>query len=199
MNIKKLLVLGAVGLIPSVTLAAYSNYRAMPTSSITNRIGTYLEAFGGYNRYAFRTAFSSGVSWNNGTGNWAFGGAIGYQFHQYFSAELGGIYTFNSREMDTQHRPWYGFLSGKVAIPLFNKFSIFTKLGFGYQRLIDDGDAINKERWGAMFGAGLSYYFVSQFYIFGQWLRFTGNVANGVPQMTAPNIFLLGLGGKFLL
>ena len=79
---------------------------------------------------------------------------------------------------------------------------MFTKLGVGYQKTkVDDGIGWDRStsNWGAMFGAGLAYNFTQAFYITGEWLRFTGKISNGATQTTAPNIFLLGLGYKFIM
>jgi opacity protein-like surface antigen len=201
MNIKKFLILAAIGLTSSSIFAASANhnYKVSPAVvPMVNQIGTYLEFLAGYNRYDFTEALHSGLPWKHGTGNWALGGDIGYQFYNYFSAELGGIYTFNASEAGVQHRPWYAFLLGKLSIPLGNKLAIFTKFGVGYQNLIDYDDQ-DSDKWGPAFGAGLSYYFTPTVYIIGQWLRFSGDIENGVPQMSAPNIFLVGVGFKFLL
>jgi predicted porin len=53
-----------------------------------------------------------------------------------------------------------------------------------------------------MFGAGIAYNFTPEFYITGEWLRFTGKFKledDKLTLTTAPNIFLLGVGYKFAM
>jgi len=198
MRTKKLLILTAAGFTFSCTLASgagmYTSKAPFPMT--LDSVGVYIEGLAGYNRYDFKEALHSGLSWDNGSGNWAFAADIGYQFHQYLSVELGGIYTFGTKEAGVKHRPWYAYLAGKLSMAVYDNISVFAKMGAGYQKLIDDGGD-NQNNWGPMFGVGLAYHFTPQFYIQGQWLRFTGKVREGIPKTSAPNIFLLGLGYKF--
>jgi len=208
MKMKKLLILTAAGLASSVVLAGNSMYapRPAPAPMMMSDTGIYIEGMAGYNRYVLSdlTPASTSVNWKNGTGNWAFAADIGYQFHRYFSAELGGIYTLRAKENTFKYRPWYAYLAGKMSIPIYDNLSLFTKLGVGYQELKADTGAVSVtetsyNNWGAMFGAGLAYNFTPAFYITGQWLRFTGRIKDGAVQTTAPNIFLVGLGYKFAM
>ena len=54
-----------------------------------------------------------------------------------------------------------------------------------------------------MFGAGVVYNITPEFYVSGEWLRFTGKIKHDSTGMTAtttaPNIFLLGVGYKFAM
>ena len=225
MKMKKLLILTAAGLASSVVLAGNSMYapRPAPAPMMMSDTGIYIEGMAGYNRYAFTDGYDSSIrvivpsvesyDWDNGTGNWAFAAAIGYQFHRYFSAELGGIYTLRAKFNYTFHgvspaevsnikvQPWYAYLAGKMSIPIYDNLSLFAKLGAGYQKVkMDDASTLGTQNnWGPMFGAGLAYNFTPAFYITGQWLRFTGKIKDGVVQTTAPNIFLIGLGYKFAM
>jgi opacity protein-like surface antigen len=214
MSIKKLLVLAAAGLASSAALAGHVGYTAAPAPAMYDNTGVYLEGLVGYNRYAFEDSYGtlpdgSWGSWDNGTGNWAFGADIGYQFHRYMSVELGGIYTLRVSGIYTPEdstgdsykmNPWYAYLAGKLAVPVYDNVSVFTKLGVGYQRTkfsSDSSDTHKESATGAMFGAGVTYNFTPAVYMSGQWLRFTGKVKDGYTDNTAPNIFLLGLGYKF--
>jgi opacity protein-like surface antigen len=208
MSIKKLLVLAAAGLASSAALAGHVGYTAAPAPAMYDNTGVYLEGLVGYNRYAFEDSYGTfqDGSWDNGTGNWAFGADIGYQFHRYMSVELGGIYTLRAKADfpgdSYKMNPWYAYLAGKLAVPVYDNVSVFTKLGVGYQRTkaklsSDSSDTHKESATGAMFGAGVTYNFTPAVYMSGQWLRFTGKVKDGYTDNTAPNIFLLGLGYKF--
>ena len=227
MDIKKFFVITMTGLGSSIILAnptppytqksSFSNLKGDDT-------GVYAEGLVGYNRYDFSDGYSDSLApgtspgfsqrqWNHGTGHWIFGLTVGYQFHRYFSAEAGGLYTLRAKysyvftgigstKTTITVRPWYAYLAGKLSILLCDKISLFTKLGAGYQRtkITGDPDARgNQGKWGPMFGAGLAYHFTSGFYINGQWLRFTGKIKNARLDNTAPNIFLLGMGYKFAM
>ena len=217
MSIKKLLVLAAAGITSSAALAgAAVKYTAppVPPAPVKNNTGVYIEGLAGYNRYAFSDVVPTSDNWSNGSGNWAFGADIGYQFHQYFSAELGGIYTLNAKytlkKKSTDVRPWYAYLAGKISVPLYENVSAFAKLGLGYQKIkVNDtkvivSDNVTTSNWGAMFGAGIAYNITPEFYLSGEWLRFTGKTkvddkSKNIAITTAPNIFLLGVGYKFAM
>jgi predicted porin len=207
MKIKKLLILTVAGMIVSSTLALangtgrYAKKTPMtkaPMPMVLNSPGVYIEGLVGYNRYAFKDALHSGLPWNHGQGNWAFAADLGYQFHPYISLEIGGITSLKAEEAGVKHRPWYGYLAAKIATCIFDNISVFAKFGAGFQSLIDNGDA-DQNNWGPMFGAGFGYYFTPQFYLTGEWLRFTGKVEEEISLTSSPNIFLLGLGYKFML
>ena len=200
MRTKKLLILTTLGIVSSCAWANGPNMyiRRTPDMRAIDSVGVYLEGLVGYNRYAFKEALHSGLPWDNGMGNWAFAADLGYQFQKYFSAELGGIYTLRAKEAGVTHRPWYAFLAGKFSIPVCGKARVFTKLGAGYQKLIDKGGE-SQGNGGPVLGAGLSYHFTPQFYMLGQWLRFTGQTKVGTPKTSAPNIFLIGFGYKFAM
>jgi len=93
MSIKKLLVLAAAGVASSAALAGgpvkYTAPAAMP-APVNNNTGVYIEGLGGYNRYALSdvTPASDDSNWNHGSGNWAFGADIGYQFQQFFAVVI---------------------------------------------------------------------------------------------------------------
>jgi len=224
MKITKLSILIAAGLASSGALAGTAMYAAGPAPApmMMGDTGVYIEGMVGYNRYNFQDGYgdvnpgvgaSVGTDWNNGSGNWAFAAAIGYQFARNFSAEAGGIYTQKAKatfsngllpptNLTLKFKPWYAYIAGKLSVPIYDSLSAFAKLGAGYQKVkVDSGTTVttNPNNWGPMFGAGLSYYFTPAFYLTGQWLRFTGKINNGVVQTTAPNIFLLGLGYKFAM
>lgn len=227
---KKVLILSALGVTSTVALAVETStpkmYNTAPTASMAKAdAGAYIEGLAGYNRYAFNDAYDSMTDpeykWHNGQGNWALGASIGYQFQRNLSAELGGIYTFQAtyKPKDTsigapdklQCEPWYTYLAGKLSIPVYNHFNIFTKLGVGHQNLsVKSNDAprnmsfYSQSTWGPMFGAGIAYNFTPSTYITGEWLRFTGKIRSDGDQesdtlTTAPNIFLVGIGYKFAI
>ena len=228
MKTKTILAIFMAGLIVSPFVLVQSAMNAQKSSFSylkSTDTGIYFEGLTGYNRYAFSNGYSDSLApgnspgfsqrqWDDGTGNWTFGAAIGYQFHRYFSAEAGGLYTlrakysyvfngYRSTKTIIKVQPWYFYLAGKLSILLYDSISAFTKLGFGYQKsnISGDPDAKGDQRkLGAMFGAGLAYHFASGIYIDAQWLRFTGEmkyVIHEGPDNTAPNIFLIGIGYKF--
>jgi opacity protein-like surface antigen len=158
MKIQKLLLLSAAGLASASVLANGSGmYTPAPAPMMNNNTGVYIEAMGGYNRYAFKDAFgdtlitSSGSNletrnWSSGNGNWAAGAAIGYQFMRNLSAELGGIYTWRAKyeynsgglsatTANFKLRPYYAYLAAKLAVMVYDNMSVFTKLGVGYQKM----------------------------------------------------------------
>jgi OOP family OmpA-OmpF porin len=209
MSIKKLLVLAAAGVASSAALAGTMGYTSASAPAMYDNTGVYIEGMAGYNRYVLEDAFGTSngaATWDKGNGNFAFGADIGYQFHRYFSAELGGIYTLKAKETyngaTSDIKLWAAYFAGKVSVPIYDNVSVFAKLGVGYQDLKVDAGAFlaNEENnWGAMYGAGIAYNFTPAFYIDGQWLRFTGKNTNAQTVITAPNIFLLGVGYKFAM
>jgi opacity protein-like surface antigen len=225
MQTKKILSLTIPGLLFSLAITAQVSTTKPPFSYMKSTdTGIYAEGLVGYNRYAFSDGYYHslgpvlpfGVSqrqWNNGTGNWAFGAIIGYQFHRNFSAEAGGFYTLKAKysyvfsgigstKTTISVQPWYAFLGAKLSIPVSYGINLFAKLGAGYQKIRikdDPNDRGNQSKWGPMFGGGLAYYFTPGIYINAQWLRFTGKIKNGALDNTAPNLFLVGLGYKFAM
>jgi OmpA-OmpF porin, OOP family len=218
MSIKKLLVLAAAGVASSAALAGTVTYTAKPAPSApmaTNNNGVYVEGMAGYNRHGLEDSLSapSTASWSHGRGNFAFGADIGYQFQRYLSAELGGIYTLKSKINFSnggtmKYTPWYAYLAAKLALPVYDNVSIFTKFGLGYQKIkysvdnVADATAAplqTDSNWGPMFGVGAAYNFTPEIYVDAQWLRFTGKVKDAGVETTAPNIFLLGVGYKFAI
>lgn len=225
MKIKKLLFLPILILFFSFT--AFSQPDADSKHSFSymksSDTGIYGEGLLGYNRYAFSDGYADSLApgafgfsqrqWSNGVGNFVFGAIVGYQFSKFVSAEAGGFYTlkakysyvfsgFGSTKTTIKVQPWYVFLGGRLAVPVYHNFIAFTKLGAGYQktRITDDPNAKgHQSKWGPMFGGGLAYYFPIGAYIDVQWLRFTGEIKNGTVDNTAPNFFLLGLGYKFAM
>jgi opacity protein-like surface antigen len=179
--------------------------------------GTYIEGLIGYNRYAFRdiTIVESDIvnlNIDNEKGNLALGATIGYQHNRYLAVEGGGIYAFKAKysfESTTtgavfnnlSARPWYAYLAGRITLEIMDHLNIFTKLGLGFQRLVLGSPHLgsSESNWGAMFGGGLIYHFTPTIYINGQWMRFTGKVKNAIPDTSASNVFLLGLGYKFII
>jgi len=199
---------------------------ATPTSASNSR-GVYIEGMGGYNQYAFKNGYGDtfmptiddpgyeSLGWKHGSGNLGFGAAVGYQIDQYFAAELGGIYTLQAKynyQLERVYpaegytfkfKPWYAYLAGKVSVPVYDNISVFAKLGAGYQKVKIDSDnadvSTSRSNWAPMFGAGVAYNITPAIYVDGQWLRFTGKIKDGVVQTTAPNMFLLGVGYKFVM
>ena len=214
MSIKKILVLAATGIASSAALAGgpvkYTAPAAMPASA-NNNTGVYIEGLVGYNRYTFDDALpaTGNASWDNGSGNWSFAADVGYQFQRYFSAELGGIYTLKAKYTNANGdsvnvQPWYAYLAGKMSVPVYDNISVFAKLGAGYQKIKNSNENLTNglytsSNWGPMFGAGVAYNITPEFYITGQWLRFTGKIKDATINTTAPNIFLLGAGYKFAM
>jgi opacity protein-like surface antigen len=205
MTIKfKLVLLATIGVIGSVLIAN----QAVASNSVKNR-GLYLQGLVGYNRYALKDVANPKDDWTNGTGNFTVGAAFGYQFCQYFALETAGLYTLDGKAKNPSSvdptkyeiiRTRYAYLAGRLSVITYARTTIFTKLGLGYQRMSVSNGPFGQERfrkWGAMFGAGTSYYFTPKVFIDLQWLRFTGKIVDGATHTTAPNIFLLGLGYKF--
>jgi hypothetical protein len=169
----------------------------------------YIEGLAGYNRFAFSDTKPSTIGWDNGNGNFSFGASFGIKTDdRYISAELGGIYTLAAKATDNSTarrftkakvQPWYAYFALVLSIPISNHINLLTKAGPGYQQCNDDANNVIIRKWGAMFSAGIAYFFNPAFYINGQWLRFTGEIKNNEVQTTAPNIFLLGLGYKFTM
>jgi hypothetical protein len=200
-----LTVLGCIG----NALIGTQIYALDSTANPTQRKGVYIAGLAGYNRYGLRYIANPNDDWTNGRGNFAFGAAAGYQCSKYFSVEAGGIYTFDGKARnplsvdptkDEILKTRYAYLVGKLSVMTYPNTTIFTKLGLGYQHLSVSNGPFGKEKlrkWGAMFGAGTAYYFTPKVFINLQWLRFTGKVVDGAGHVTAPNIFLLGLGYKF--
>jgi opacity protein-like surface antigen len=226
---KKVLILSALGIVSTAALAGGAStptmYNTAPTTSVKNAdTGIYIEGLAGYNQTALKDTYGTvdNYEWNHGTGNWALGADAGYQFNQNMAAELGGIYTFNATQKpeDTSnggtkatYQPWYGYLAGKLSLPVYDNLSVFTKLGVGYQHLsvkfedlnTGDSDTVSGSKWAPMFGFGAAYNFTPSMYITGEWLRFTGKIdmnstdTDSISTLSAPNIFLVGLGYKFAM
>jgi len=224
---KNLFILSVLGVVSSAALAAgaTTKYNTAPAPALTSDTGVYIEGLVGYNRYVFDSALGTpdtvaATNWHNGSGNWTLGADIGYQFQRYLSAELGGIYTFYGA-LEPQDKspgapgslklqPSYAYLAGKFSMPVYNNFSVFAKLGAGYQKIYITtngaeflGSGVTSEsNWGPMLGAGIAYNFTPAFYVSGEWLYFTNSVGlgpNGSISTKTPNIFLLGVGYKFAM
>jgi len=225
MSMKKLLILAAAGLVSSAALAGGVGSYNAAAPALHSYTGIYIEGLAGYATTYYKDLIGTNVaadSWSHGTGNWAFGADVGYQWNKYFAAELGGVYilksTYNDANAnDATFKPWVAYLAGKVSVPVVNNVSVFGKLGLAYlkQRVgeyngnttlgsVANVNLGNSTHWGPMFGVGVAYHWTKALYLNAQYLRFTGKVVNGgngtntmSTYIPNPNVFLLGVGYKF--
>ena len=233
MSIKRMLMLAAAGAASVASIGALAG-TAMPvtaaaptTITSTPDRGIYVEGLAGYDRYGVENAYvtkadQSSFDFKNGNGNFAFGVDAGYQINKYFSAEASGIYvlpakaTIKGTKAESDYKTYAAYVAGKISVPVYENFSVFTKLGVGYQHLTIDnknyptGSHVPAKQTGSkvgpMFGAGVAYNITPAIYVSGEWLRFNGQTKMHEPSDTAktnmvstPNIFLVGVGYKFAL
>lgn len=173
MSVKKYFGLTAVGIASLVATSAMAggpdvapapDYSGFYVDGDVGWAGSYWNDFVGgvFNPTGF--AASAGVVQSGGTGGFAWGGDIGYQFNEYYSFEV-GAYSLRSvsgqvgnssqSRGTTVHPPaqsagpvkvssWALYVAGKLAIPLFDNFDLFGKAGIAWRFLDYSGAALSQ-------------------------------------------------------
>jgi len=171
MHIKKIVILvtSVAGLVNVANGTTYQKLSTVPPQAYhTTDIPSpyYVEGFLGFD--------------NHNRGNLSIGSDLGYQFHRYFSGELGLIYTYSA--------DWNVYFAGKMEVPIYKELYAFSKLGIGYERY-ESNDVVTP-----VLGVGIAYKLTPKIYFQGQWLRFVGDVPLA---KEGASLFLAGIGYKF--
>ncbi|MCB1827240.1 MAG: outer membrane beta-barrel protein, partial [Coxiellaceae bacterium] len=163
MSVKRYLTLAAAGI---ASIAATSAIAGGPDvmAAPMDYSGFYLDldaGWGGSNWNHFAGGVldpfnpSIGSVTDHGTGGFAWGGDVGYQFNQYFSVEMGaydlasvrgnnGIILGNAASVGgVKINSWVLYAAGKVAIPVMQNFDFFGKVGVAWRFLNYSGVGVS--------------------------------------------------------
>jgi opacity protein-like surface antigen len=239
MSVKKLLVLSAAGAaavgMTAVAMAGGPD-QVVPVAAPPAPIsGVYLEGNLGYARVNWGDTIgvdNSVVNWNtdgsrNLRGGITFGFDLGYQWNQYWAAEIGWYYlpattlahpnlttiTGSTISADSfKTRSWAAYLAAKIMIPLMMVpgSALYFKGGVAYRRIrfsnsLQFSDT-NAYKWTPMFAVGLQWMFMHSWIFDLQYMRFVGGRFNNIPSFSgldtfvpAANLFTVSLGYMFAM
>lgn len=207
MSVKKLLVLSAAGVAALGSVAAVAggpDVQPMPAPSYQ---GFYIQGDIGYAVSNWRGVFNAAglpvTSSTNGSGGFAVGGSVGYQWSRYLAAEFGGFYNsrttingiVNNNAFSVRFTNWFLYLAAKLMAPLpwVDNLDIYVKGGLAY-RVVDVTNGNNNDYLRPLAAVGLQYNINDQWYVKGQWMHVTGVSSNRVPPIDQ---FTFGVGYKF--
>lgn len=220
MSVKKILVLAAAGIASVGVTAAMAGGPDMAPAPVSHS-GFYVEGQLGYARTNYRDYYTvttpSSVTWKDGRGAFAFGGAVGYSWNKNIAAEVGAYYlgeakirnaaaTANNAEI----RRFAVYAAAKLTAPIVDNFDVFAKLGLAVvnSRLTINGSGVTgitpipgtasmtRNYLRPVLGAGAQYHFNNNLYAIVQYLHIAGNGSMG-GMMLQSNLFTGGVGYEF--
>lgn len=214
MLLKKRIFLISMGLLAFASaFAAKDNLGYLPPPPVYS--GLYFEAQGGYamRDWAESAAFHTYISdaqgggppfgaFENGKSSRTLDGILGYQWNQYFAAEVGAIWFPRmvyqvprgfriGAENTIAESTWIGYVAFKFAFPIVDGFYAFSK--FGAASINEDtkfsflpvrGLVARGSYWAPTFAVGVQYYFSWNWSVNVQYMH-----ANGFEEMTTGGAF----------
>lgn len=207
MSVKKILMMSAASL-AAFGAAAYAGGPADYAAPQASATGLYLEGNVGYawrdwqDMYYYKTQTPNLDGVDNNTGGFAFIVDGGYQFNDYFSAEVGYIW-MTAPGNDNDVSSWSLYFGGKLQAPVYDDQTfIFGKLAAAYN--YNGASAANTTYWSPLFAAGVQRYFTPNFsaniqYTFIPAYTDADGTSGSVDNVPQSNILTVGVGYKFLM
>lgn len=240
MSLKKYLSLAVAG--AATVVASSASAGGVEVAPAPSYSGFYIEGDIGYARVKWNdfqggifnpvgvgsiTGLAGGTT-SDGSGGFAWGGDVGYQFNQYFSAEMGAyslpsvsgnVRTTGNPNVATDAAKvssWLLYAAGKLSVPLFRNLDMFGKLGVAWRFLSYSGPGLaltdgatgqlnsslftNTHYAAVIFGTGMQYWLSPNWSLNLQYLHVPGRSKAEDFAQQSPNVNLIvgGVGYKFM-
>lgn len=187
----------------------------VPAEQPVTYSGTYIDVNLGYGMRDWSDVQDfTGTSTSNINGGFTGNLDVGYQFNEYWSLELGGIYLpyfSETRAGNTDDfYTWAAYGGVKLSVPLVQNLFGFGKVAAAYNDVEGNSNlvqvnAINRagdsSYWEPLFAFGLQYYFNQNISINAQYTFLSGWGQQNAAQGRTPNLnsFTVGAGYKFAI